>query len=189
MLTESPPRWPNYLPLIHLFSNILSRGHKSCNNHPFWIKTALQIKSCQNRIFYFFLSSCHGYVWKFYQLFLVSTFSMTNWDTMVQILGHDSHNKYSFQATDQVRNFMLTLLRGIQNYISCQIWFFWGESLRNPFIMQFVKRNTSRDQFLFKLDFYVYTITVKKLSFAALCSFLQIKSEASTFFILCSISP
>ena len=29
---------------------------------------------------------------------------------MVQILGHDSHNKYSFQATDQVRNFMLTLL-------------------------------------------------------------------------------
>ena len=35
---------------------------------------------------------------------------MTNWDTLVQILGHDSHNKYSFQATDQVRNFMLTLL-------------------------------------------------------------------------------
>ena len=29
---------------------------------------------------------------------------------MVQILGHDSHNKYSFQATDQVRNSMLTLL-------------------------------------------------------------------------------
>ena len=110
LLTESPPRWPNYLPLIHLFSNILSRGHKSCNNHPFWIKTALQIISCQNRIFCFFLNTCHGYVWKFYQLFLVSTFSMTNWDTMVQILGHDSHNKYSFQATDQVRNFMLTLL-------------------------------------------------------------------------------
>ena len=110
LLTESPPRWPNYLPLIHLFSNILSRGHKSCNNHPFWIKTALQIKSCQNRIFYFFLSTCHGYVWKFYQLFLVSTFSITNWDTLVQILGHDSHNKYSFEATYEVRNFMFTLL-------------------------------------------------------------------------------
>ena len=37
---------------------------------------------------------------------------MTNWDTLVQILAHNSHNKYSFQAVDQVRNFLLTLLFG-----------------------------------------------------------------------------
>ena len=35
---------------------------------------------------------------------------MTNWDTLVQILAHNSHNKYGFQAIDWVRNFLHTLL-------------------------------------------------------------------------------
>ena len=37
---------------------------------------------------------------------------MTNWDTLVQILTHNSHNKYGFQAIEQVRIFLLTLLQG-----------------------------------------------------------------------------
>ena len=35
---------------------------------------------------------------------------MTNWNTLGQILAHNSHNKYGFQAIDQVRNVLLTLL-------------------------------------------------------------------------------
>ena len=47
---------------------------------------------------------------KFYQLFLVSTFSMTNCDTLIQIYAHNFHNKYGFQAKDQVQKFLHNLL-------------------------------------------------------------------------------
>ena len=68
------------------------------------------MKSCQNPISCFFICTCHGYLWKLYQLFLVSTFNMTNRDTPVQILAHNSLNKYGIQGKEQVRNFLLTLL-------------------------------------------------------------------------------
>ena len=79
----------------------------------------MQIKSCQCLIswFFFFKSSYRGYVWKLYRQFLVSTFSMTNLDTLVQILAHNSYNKYGFQTIDQVQNYLLTLLRVVSTTI------------------------------------------------------------------------
>ena len=60
--------------------------------------------------FLFFLNAWHSYAWKLYRLFFISTFSMTIWDTLVQILAHNSNNKYGFQAKDWVQNFLHTLL-------------------------------------------------------------------------------
>ena len=51
----------------------------------FLVNRALSIKSCQNLIFCFFVDAYLDHVWKFYQLFFSSTFSMTNCDTLVQI--------------------------------------------------------------------------------------------------------
>ena len=95
---------------MHFSLKSPTMGQLSCKNCLFLMSTVLQIRSCQILNFCFVLDICHGHVWKFYQLLLISTFSMSNWDTLVQILAHNSHNKYGFQAIDRVRNFMLTLL-------------------------------------------------------------------------------
>ena len=60
---------------------------------------------------------------------------MTTLDTLVEISALYSHNKYDFQAIDQVRNFLLTLLGNLfaqifDNEISNTIFnyemVFWG---------------------------------------------------------------
>ena len=60
--------------------------------------------------FSFYFHTCQGHVWKFYHLIIVSTFRLTNWNTLDQISAHNSHNKYGFQAIDQVQIFLLALL-------------------------------------------------------------------------------
>ena len=107
----NPPAWPNHLPFMPFFQNNPSRGHwGSCNFLFLFINTALLIKSCQSLIFSFYLDAFLGHVWKFHQLFLISTFSMINWDTLVQILSLNSNKKYGFQALHGVRFFLHTLL-------------------------------------------------------------------------------
>ena len=79
-------------------------------NPAFWNKHFSANKIMSKSEFLFFLNAWHSYAWKLYRLFFISTFSMIIWDTLVQIIAHNSNNKYGFQAKDWVQNFLHTLL-------------------------------------------------------------------------------
>ena len=74
--------------------------------------------------FSFYFHTCQGHVWKFYHLIIVSTFRLTNWNTLDQISAHNSHNKYGFQAIDQVQIFLLALL--LEKFLRRLQYFFWN---------------------------------------------------------------
>ena len=64
---------------------------------------------------------------------------MTTLDTLVEISALYSHNKYGFQATDQVRFVMLTLLKPVKfKYITVIIHVWSTLYRRSDIINEFV---------------------------------------------------